>query len=125
MLTFFFIFAIFALFFIFIFSRFSDKKVQDYIFTISKCWFLAEEQCVANPHCEVIYKPDEDGTDPVFESCIYIPESRISTNLEARELCLTTGGQWETNKFGSFCQCNPQVTQTAWDKELGCTPMLK
>lgn len=113
--------AMLAIIFTFAYNGFMGQKLQNYIRQIAQCSYLDEKTCGKNPQCQPIFKQYTDKNGAVdFKNCVYLSQTAQTQNNKDKQLCATTGGQWQAIKYGSYCDCQAQSNTMSYEVGRGC-----
>lgn len=108
--------------FIYLYRQQVNELVTVYAASIIGCSNISDEQdCYKNASCEGIYGPScPTCQDSEFKRCAKKPAQVLAAAAKEQGLCRQTGGQWYSNKLGSFCLCQKSPAGNFFDKDNGC-----
>ncbi|MDD5110806.1 MAG: hypothetical protein PHI63_06385 [Patescibacteria group bacterium] len=108
--------AIGALLFAMAYTGWFGPRLQSYILSLRRCAYLSETQCARTEKCQATYEPSTDSAKkPEFRECRTLD---VPTVMTEENLCGKTGGRWERQKFGLYCNCAPAGKR--WTVDKGC-----
>lgn len=115
----FFSLAILAMFYFLIYQGVMGNKLQKYLLSITKCYYLSEERCRSHAFCKAIYKPAGVG-EQTFSACEYVSTSEQIFLRDTEKLCKQTGGRWEQTQYGAYCNCAANAQGGTYKPAQGC-----
>lgn len=108
--------AIGALLFMMAYNGILGPRLQSYILSLRRCSYLSEALCERTLKCQRYFEPSADSAKkPEFRECRPLNIQQVSAE---ESLCSKTGGWWERQKFGLYCNC--AESGKLWVVDKGC-----